>query len=313
MNRQSPDYGRGTAEIEEDEPQQSRSEVLDRLRSVLAAPGFRPPMLPSVALEVLALSRRADVSVQDIRAVLERDSLLAGEVLKLARSARYAAQTPVRRLNDAIVRIGIAGLRNLVLEAATRLTVFRAGAYTEVAESVRRHSAAVARLARAVAQFSSVDAEFAFLLGLTHDIGLVTAMMALGTKASATPGKLTLVEWQACESIHEALSAQLAESWGLPPEVAWVLKSHHTFERDAKAQHPAIAVLAAAEHLADVNGFSPKPVFAGVDALTAVTLSDQRPVEQFKMACEQLRLSEQVRQQLIHGAKACIADEQAAA
>ena len=310
MNKHSAEYGRGTVELEE-EATETRSQVLERIKQVLSSPTFRPPMLPKAAMEVLELSRRSDVSVQQIQAVLERDSMLAGEVLKLARSARYRGDAPVFRLKDALVRIGVSGLRNLVLEAATSVTIFKAGAYTEAAESVGRHSAAVARLSRGIARFTSVEAEFAFLLGLVHDIGLVTALIALGLDAKKSKAPLTLIQWTVAESVHEPLSARVATDWGLPPEVSWVLQSHHAFERDAKKQHPAIAVLAAAEVLAHECGCASAPKL--FDASTAVGFepTDVRPAEQFQIACEQLKLSAAIRVQLQRDARAVVQDEAA--
>jgi HD-like signal output (HDOD) protein len=61
-------------------------------------PEYRPPPLPGVALELLALSARDDVDAERVVRLLEQDEMLAGGVLRLVRSPIYATRAPVRTL-----------------------------------------------------------------------------------------------------------------------------------------------------------------------------------------------------------------------
>lgn len=97
-----------------------------------------------------------------------------GRVTTTAQSSLYAGGgATVRSLQDAIRRLGIRGLRNIVLEAAMQLRVFRAPAYAECMETIRRHAPVVAHFSHLVARGVRLDANEAFLAGLMHDVGLV--------------------------------------------------------------------------------------------------------------------------------------------
>ena len=85
----------------------SAEQLTAALRTALASPGYRPPVLPSVALDVLALAGQGDADLTEVVALLERDPVLAGRVLALAQSAQYTRRTPVVTIKQAAVRLGL--------------------------------------------------------------------------------------------------------------------------------------------------------------------------------------------------------------
>ncbi|MBI5546659.1 MAG: HDOD domain-containing protein, partial [Deltaproteobacteria bacterium] len=50
------------------------------------SPGYKPPMLPAVATEILSLAGRTNVEIGDLVELLERDAVLAARVLKVVQS-----------------------------------------------------------------------------------------------------------------------------------------------------------------------------------------------------------------------------------
>jgi HD-like signal output (HDOD) protein len=256
--------------------------VAARIRSTFASPSFQAPMLPAVALEVLALSQSADVTASRLARLLERDALLTGEVLRLARSAQFTSSSPVRTLNEAIVRLGIAALRNRVMEASLQRMVFRAEGFAPALDAVRRHATVVAHLCRSTARYTSVDAEFAFLVGLLHDVGISAAMVALAQgRKRGEPSNLSAVQWMALEQVHEEASGWLARSWQLPPEVTMAVEGHHAALGHQARVHPVVGVLAIAERLAQEQGH----------ALVEAVLLEQRSEAVLEQASAYLRLA----------------------
>lgn len=300
----NPNYGKGEVSLEDEPEGPDWSEVI---RQVVESPAFKPPMLPSAVVEVMTLARKPDVDLGAIQKVLEHDTLLVGEVLKLARSPMYYSAMPVRNLREAMSRVGLSGLRNVVLEAAMRMTVFRDPSFAPTVERVRVHSAAVARLMRAIARLTPVDAEFAFLVGLMHDVGIAVALMALShhDRVNRQSLGLDVARWYAIEQSHEVLSQRIGLQWGLPPEVVFLLGSHHGYERDPKLAHPALAVLSAAEFLAHKHGASTRPTL--LDS-PEPSMSDARTIESYLRACDTLRLTDAVRAKLQQAAPALVAD-----
>jgi HD-like signal output (HDOD) protein len=289
--RQRENYGNGSHAIETNELDLS-STLAERIRKQFASPAYQPPALPVVATKLLELSREADVDFRRICAVLEQDPMLTGKVMARAQSAVYAGATPTRTLHDALVRLGLATIRNLVLEMAFNLTVFRAPSFEKPMEALRAHSLAVAYAARLVARHTAVDAEYAFLCGLLHDVGISAALILLGTEPAATRPSVAQI-WTSLPWIHEDLSGQVTKLWKLPPEVQLIVGQHHRIHSGGFA-HPAIATLRLAEGLAEELDLG----------LTSAALADGYPFEQanpaeLDQAASVLHLNSSVREKLL--------------
>lgn len=262
LGGRNPQYGRGTHTLPSDTP--SLSDEEGRLKSwldgFLRQPGLELPRPPRVALEILELSHKASARIEDIGSLLEREPLLAGRVLRLANSALYGTATPVTTLKQALIRMGLATVRDVVMEAAFHMTVLRADGFNDTLENIRRHSTAVAWLSRFVARNTCIDAENAFLVGLLHDVGLSVGLIGLTeflkrNKAAAT---LTPLRWLAVDEVHESFTEQVLASWGLPPGVLLVVKHHHSLLVGGLA-HPSIAILMIAEQIAADAGWGVAP------------------------------------------------------
>jgi hypothetical protein len=94
-------------------------ELKERLLGVFRSPGYVPPVLPRVALELMELTRRADVKLADVGRLLSQDPLIAAAVLRHAQSPVYSRGTPVQSLQDAVVRLGRLTVRDIFFEALT--------------------------------------------------------------------------------------------------------------------------------------------------------------------------------------------------
>jgi len=84
----NPGYGRGQHAISSDGILvESAAQFAARLRAHFTSPGYTPPLLPAVALEVHALTGQPDVDAAKVVQVMRKDPMLAGRVLKIAQSA----------------------------------------------------------------------------------------------------------------------------------------------------------------------------------------------------------------------------------
>jgi HD-like signal output (HDOD) protein len=256
VNKRSIGYGRGEVTLQEADlhfidPQA----VLDKLRAVLEAPTYEPPVLPAAALDVLELSRKPDAAFGDIRKVMERDALLAAKVLRVAQSSAYSgASGAIRTLDDALVRLGMRTLAFIFMEAAMKMKVFRAPGYEEPMQELSRHSAASAHLSRHIARRTSIYDEHSFLCGLLHDVGIAASLIALtqlGRGAIIPPFDEV---WPAVRDAHEMASGIVCRSWNLPGEITMVVANHHQVSIGGHV-HPVAAVLSVADWVATQHGF----------------------------------------------------------
>lgn len=230
-------------------------QVAEGLRRVFGSPGYKPPMLPSVALEIHELSCHPDIDTNKLIGVLERDPMLAGHVLKVANSPMFRGRDAETSLRSAVLRLGLKNLGEVVFELALHMRVFRSADYTEIMEDLRRHSTACANLCRLLATRAGQDPENAFLCGLLHDIGTAAILIVLGERRKTEPALDPAVLDEVVRQIHEHVSGMLVRLWKLPDEVVEVVAHHHG--KDVVESAPALsAVVALADGLANKFRFS---------------------------------------------------------
>jgi HD-like signal output (HDOD) protein len=246
----NPDYGRGQHRI--DFPWEPIA-LVAKLRETFHSPDYRAPVLPSVALELMALSRRDDVRIRDILLLLERDSLIAGGVLKLAQAPLYQRSGQVRSLSEAVTRLGLKTLADLCWNVAMNARVFRAPGYDAAMDQLRRHSAATAQIARLIGAFVTFPDDYTYTCGLMHDAGAAACLTLLGDVPRGAERPPLDAVWDSVMDVHQEASAVLARAWQLPTDVQLIVGHHHQPRIGGKV-HPVIAAIAMAEALASELG-----------------------------------------------------------
>jgi HD-like signal output (HDOD) protein len=190
-------------------------------------PTYRPPPLPTVALEIMALAAKSDVNVEQVVRVLERDQMLAGAVMRLVGSPIHAGRGPVRSLTDAVMRLGIRTVRDSVFEAALKKSVFKAPPeYQEIMTRIGRHGTAAAYLARIVARHARATEDQAFLGALLHDVGYAALILSLVRKKDMQAPPLVEL-WAEIDALHETASKSVTKLWGLSGELSLLVANHH--------------------------------------------------------------------------------------
>jgi len=253
-------YGQGRAVIAEgDDVLLDKESMVETLLACLNAPDYRPPTLPSVALDLMNLSQKSDVEIDEVVSLIEKDSLIAGRILKLVQSPVYSGVTPLSSLRDALMRLGLNTLRDLVMEMAMNLKVFRSADYADTMELLKRHSSATAHLCKVVSKYTPVEGDFAFLAGLLHDVGIAGTLLALSDRKGKrkTPPDLIAI-WPAVDDVHQHAATLMAEQWGLPSELKLPIASHHQVIIQGEA-HPLAATVAIANELAHEFGWGLLP------------------------------------------------------
>jgi HD-like signal output (HDOD) protein len=224
------------------------------LISVFDNPGYRPPVLPTVALDVMSVAEREDADVGEIVRLLERDTMLAATVLRLVSSPLYAGHTQIRSLRAAVIRLGVRVIRDVVFEAAIARGVFQVGEYTATLGLVARHSTLTAYITRIVCRRAAIDADLAFICGLLHDVGYAGLLLAVKHVEGSGAPTLAML-WPHIDQLHEQASHLLVGRWGLPADVVEVVGHHHHLHTGVTTARIAAAVRLA-DHLTEYFGTS---------------------------------------------------------
>jgi putative nucleotidyltransferase with HDIG domain len=262
-----------------------RMELKETLLSIFRSPQYKPPVLPAVALELTSLTRKSNVSYEDVVHVVEKDPLIVANILKLAQSPLYGGRLRAQSLQDALNRLGINTLRDMVWQVVVGLRIFRAPKYAGTMERLQSHSTLTAYAARLVAAEAGISAEHAFLCGLLHDVGWSGTLVTVSERVPNPPSHEVL--FAVIDKMHAEAAAAMGKLWGLSPEIIEVIGNHHERTEPGKIVRPLVPVLCVAEQLADELDFGIEPQS---DAMPAGARIDENIVGRFEDAVAALQL-----------------------
>ncbi|MCD0463484.1 HDOD domain-containing protein [Roseiconus lacunae] len=230
----------------------------DALKQTLLDRADQLAMLPAVASEALQLANDPECRTEELANVIERDVKLATETLKISNSVIFSASTPVVSLRQAVVRLGLKQVRNLIISSSAASLMKNMPLEQEwVREIVWQHSFRTATVASHLNQKMRFGFEGEeFTAGLLHDFGrLLLAVAAPEDFAEADPmsfeeeSEFLSRERQVLGIDHCQFGAWFAEYNKLPRSLVAVIELHHLPETHHPNQE-LIALVAAADHLA---------------------------------------------------------------
>jgi HD-like signal output (HDOD) protein len=244
--------------------------------------GDLPPFSP-VLNRLLADLGRDDVSFGKLADLIEKDTVIAGNVLHVVNSALYGRRGTINSVRSAVSVLGLNKLRNFVLSMSVA-RLWNQAALPKRFNTARfnRHAVATAIMSDLLAQHLPIPyPEGAFVAGLFHDLGKM--LIAVGMKsdweevdALYQRGSRTLVE---CEEMvlgvnHAELSGAAVAAWSLPAPIQAAVYNHHQPEPLAEGSQISLSrAVAAADHHANNNGCSVDPQIRDVDLQGQYTLA----------------------------------------
>lgn len=200
---------------------------------------FDIPSIPLVLMKILQVLDDDLASAGQMEELILHDPPLSARILKLANSAFYSFRAEVKTISHAISLLGI----NLVKSLAIGVNIFDSftrgmRSEAQILNKLWVHSFGVAMVAQEIwtNRSSRKDGEFAFMCGLLHDIGKVVFFKqdAFHYKAVFSADKspndpdISRHEMGYYGTDHAAVGAILAKEWGLPPELATIIRYHHS-------------------------------------------------------------------------------------
>lgn len=222
----------------------------------LKALGDLPPFSP-ILHRLMATLAGGDVSFSKLGDLIEKDTVVTGNLLHLVNSAMYARRGTVNSVRHALSLLGLDKVRNAVLGMS--ITSMWKKVKMPGSWSMGRfnmHSAAAGVLSDLLAQRLPVDyPEGAFVAGLLHDVGRLLIALGLPREHEeilrlSKQGRGHLeVEQLVLGFTHPELSAQALHTWNLPEPIQQAVLHHH----DAQAEGLARVVNAANQYVNSVR------------------------------------------------------------
>ncbi len=204
-------------------------EIVQEVVRKIQAEEMTLPVLPNIVIEVEGLVNDPDSTIDALVKVIEQDAVISVSLIKLANSPIYRGAEVITRVAQAVPRLGMKEIRNIVSAIANK-ALYKTDdkAFSELMEKQWDHSLACAYCAVSIAKKMSFgDPEKYFLMGLVHDVGKVMLFRAV-TEMSLKQDTIDISElMENMEVVHPNLGGILLKAWGFDRETVRSVVLHH--------------------------------------------------------------------------------------
>lgn len=192
--------------------------------------------LPITVQRLLAVINQETSNFNQIVDIVEYDPAVASNILRVANSPAYAGRFQIERLRDAVVRLGVNNLLNIVLSGHLKKLKVSAPLYGLTENDLWLHATAASLAVKAITQETrqlSIP-PYAAIAALVHDIGKLIMVRYLQADVSAIwalcqEKGIPFVEAErelfACD--HTEVGAAMARKWSFPEAIFRVIELHH--------------------------------------------------------------------------------------
>ncbi len=207
--------------------------------------------MPEVYIAIRELLLNADTNIDDFVEIVERDSMLAVRVMRMAKSRYFGYPRECGDLYQAISLIGLMQLHDLLLGSLCMRTF---SAIPEQILNLRefwRYNVECGIAARTIGQRSRADSHHVFFtLGLLHEIGHAVLFLkapeaSLGALEDSRSQNRNLadIEREYLGFDYGQVGAELMQVWHLPPVYRQVAAFHLQPDDADDEYRPAVEVV----------------------------------------------------------------------
>jgi putative nucleotidyltransferase with HDIG domain len=195
------------------------------------------PTLPSVALEVINLSRSPGVSIKTVSECIYQDPPLATKVLRMANSSFYRrGSTEIETLHRALLMMGLNEIINITTSVSVLSILPPKGSKGEsIRKAFWNHCIATGLIARHIDEklgMKSMGRDF--VGGLLHDIGKIILdeyfheqFMEAHAFSIDLDCPMYEAEMEVLGVTHMEVGHFLSQKWGLPGYISDITLNHH--------------------------------------------------------------------------------------
>jgi HD-like signal output (HDOD) protein len=248
-----------------------------------------------------------DTTLESVADIIKLEPGLSARVVRMANSTHFGGRTRVDTIMEAIQRVGLIGVQELVTFAVASQLVGRPLATYDInAQNLWFRAVACALAAAGLAEHSEIDRADAYTAGLMHGLGLVVIdrhatqhRMKRVIPSAGYPHDFAPAERQWLGFSHAEAGAALLEMWGFSEAVCTAVR--YQLEPENAAIHRQLSMLLATARWARSLFCVPEETIPDLPAAlwleeSGVTISDfghwlSLMRIRYTIACDELRLS----------------------
>ena len=196
------------------------------------------PVFDHTAIKIREMIERGEYDPGAVAKLVGSDPALSGSLLRHANSSFFGGIEKVVTVHDAIVRLGVRQVAELVIMASQRQQYhLKDAALHGLSDQLWRHAVGCGIGAQWLARKLQMEdrVQEAFLAGLLHDIGKLLLLRVLDELIAAKQ----LAFRPSLELVHELLGYlhcpqghRLMQTWNIPEIYADIVRCHHDEDYD---------------------------------------------------------------------------------
>jgi len=193
------------------------------------------PVMPEVGMRAAELSNDKNVSINELSSLITQDAALTSRLISIANSPFYNAGRGFDSIEDAIVRIGLRDVNELIIAISNKNMFEKAsGIFDKKLGELWEHSFATGSCAKIISKKLGIEnADRMFSIGLLHDIGklvLLTVLFQLSKQRDVSEDDLN----QILSQLHVTFGKAIIERWKMPIDFINVIEGHHDLDNIEK-------------------------------------------------------------------------------
>lgn len=204
----------------------------------LASSNARLPVFNATALRIQQEIAKDESDLQLIEKLIVSDQALTAKVLSVSNSSFYKGFQQVSTVRNAIVRVGINEVSNIVMLITHESNFCSKDPFVQgIMRKLWRHSVACAMGSNWLAKQCGLHslAHEAFFAGLLHDVGMLFILTVIddlkhSNEIEIQPSDALLVETM--NTLHTYHGHSLMSHWNLPEKYSQIARDHHQEEFD---------------------------------------------------------------------------------
>ena len=252
---------------------QQRDKDVDAISQRLYHEEFELPVLPAMVTQLLSLVEDETTSFHDLAKVIMTDQVLTSRILRIANSPLFASSGQIDSFQQAIVRIGMNEIVNIVLGLHIH-SLQGIEVSQEQLQEILDNALLTSFVSSGLARACRLDPDQAFLGGLLLDLGK-TVILSVAKDFKIEQALL----YELLTNRHAEIGALIAKKWNYPKSIQNLIRYHHSRHLGGVV-HKMITLVQIADHLVQFG--SAKDV--APELLHALDLSQEAIEEVYSMA-----------------------------
>jgi HD-like signal output (HDOD) protein/DNA-binding response OmpR family regulator len=186
------------------------------------------PVLPQIIDDVRKVMINQNSTIDDLAKAIEKDSVISIRIIAGANSPFYRGSEKITTLDKAILRLGFRETGSIV-NAITNKNLYdtKDPVLQSLMERQWMHSLASAYGSKIIAQRLQMGmADYLFLLGLTHDIGMVLLLRYLDSSFFDGDASKINEIYPVAQKVHTEFGAAIVKRWGFSDDFIKIILLH---------------------------------------------------------------------------------------